>query len=205
MNIIIEDNIDFYKELEDENSDIEYTEEDNLCLISSLPLDENHIKLSCGHKFNLNELFKEVCKQKINRHKSMDKSIYLLKKHQFICPYCRTIQNELLPHIKNEHISFYIGVNSPQPLCMTYHTCEYINKSGKNKNNPCNNIAFSYSGKCYCNKHYNSIKKKLNKKNTQQSNLTCCAILKSGKRKGEKCGLKVFNEHTQTCKRHTPT
>lgn len=202
MNIIIEDNIDFYKELE--NYTIE-DNHDNVCLISSLPLDENHVKLSCGHKFNLNELYKEVCKQKINRHKSMDKNIYLLKKHQFICPYCRTIQHQLLPHIKNENMSFYNGVNSPHALCMTYHTCEYINKSGKNKHIQCNNIAFSYSGKCYCNKHYNLIKKKLDKNILSDNKAACCAILKTGKRKGEQCGAKIFNECTQTCKRHSIT
>ena len=36
--------------------------EDNLCLISNLPLEENHVKLCCGHKFNYASIFNEVMK-----------------------------------------------------------------------------------------------------------------------------------------------
>ena len=153
MNIVIEDNIDFYKELYESDDE----DSNELCLISQLPLNENHVVLSCGHKFNLIPIYNEVTKQKTLKNKTLDKNICSLKKNNFICPYCRKVQHQLLPHIKTDNINYIIGVNSPATLCMPYHKCIYKMKSGKNKGVLCDSAAFSYDGKCYCNKHYKII------------------------------------------------
>ena len=63
MNYIIEDDIDFFKEL-NEDLKIDKVSDENVCLISNLPLTDNYITLKCNHKFNLLPLFNEVCKQK---------------------------------------------------------------------------------------------------------------------------------------------
>ena len=198
MNIVIEDNIDFYKAL------YESDDEDNneTCLISQSPLDENYIELSCGHKFNLIPIYNEVVKQKTMKNKTMDKNIHSLKKNNFLCPYCRQIQHQLLPHIKVSTMNYIIGVNSPISLCMPYHKCSYKMKSGKNKGVQCNAAAFSYDGKCYCNKHYKIISKQNSNVLSNNSLPRCCAILKSGNRKGQECGSKIFNKEFQLCKRH---
>jgi hypothetical protein len=87
---VFEDNFDFKTELLKDDEDI------NKCLISG-DLLENPIKLTCGHEFNYEPLFKEVFNQKINPQFKNDVQ---LKIHQFKCPYCRKIQNALLPDNK---------------------------------------------------------------------------------------------------------
>ena len=49
----------------DTDTDIE---EVTTCLISNLPLECNHITLSCGHKFNYKSIFSEVKNQKRYSH-----------------------------------------------------------------------------------------------------------------------------------------
>jgi hypothetical protein len=200
-NYIIADNIDFYNELND--SDYEETI-DNYCLISQKPLNENAIVLNCNHQFNLVEIYNEVKRQKIQRHSSLDKTINSLKRNEFLCPYCRQKQTLLLPHIKNAKLGmcFHIGVNSPQALCMPFHTCVYKNKSGKNKGKTCDCPAFSYDGNALCGKHYNVLQKKTSTSSTTQH--ICGAILKSGKNKGQPCGAKIVDSEATFCKRHIP-
>ena len=204
MNIILEDNINFYDELN--KSDDEDDDDENICLLSNMPLDKNCIKLPCNHTFNFYALYKEVINQKTytpSSHLNTDR-LYI---HQIKCPYCRQKCDYLLPHVKiNDNVNFIIGVNSPEKYSMSYHKCEYIMKSGKNKNNKCSKSAFYIDDNCYCNKHHSIIKKKEEKKhekekeNTQPNSIGCICILKSGKRKGEKCGIKIFKN--DFCKRH---
>ena len=204
MNIILEDNINFYDELN--KSDDEDEDDENICLLSNMPLDKNCIKLPCNHTFNFYPLYKEVINQKTytpSSHLNTDR-LYI---HQIKCPYCRQKCDYLLPHVKiNDNIKFIIGVNSPEKYCMPWHTCEYIMKSGKNKNNKCSKSAYYIGDKCYCDKHHSIIKKKEDKANnnknvkSQLNSSGCICILKSGKRKGEKCGIKIFKNNF--CKRH---
>lgn len=63
------------------------------CLISGQPLEEI-VKLSCGHTYNYEPLFKEVFNQKINPNFKND--AIRLKVNEFKCPYCRKIQSSLL-------------------------------------------------------------------------------------------------------------
>ena len=56
MNYILNNNIDFYAEL-NKDSDDESSDE-NTCLLTDLPLDKNSIKLPCSHEFNFYPLYK---------------------------------------------------------------------------------------------------------------------------------------------------
>jgi len=201
MNIILEGNIDFYKELN--NIDSDYEDNDDVCLLTNMPLDNNSITLPCNHKFNFFALYKEVINQKnSNNYLEVDK----LLGYQIKCPYCRQKCNKLLPHVRlNSEMSYIYGVNSPEGLCMDFHKCNYVFKSGKNKGGSCSKTAFHSDIGCYCTLHTTSIKRKMIKSTTNvvvEDIITCKAILKSGKRKGEECGIKACKD-SQYCKRHT--
>ena len=76
---IIEGNINFQEELNkllDEDSD----DEDNLCQITGLKLDDKFITLECKHKFNYKSLYTEIYKQKF-QFKTYDPNL-LPKKDQ---------------------------------------------------------------------------------------------------------------------------
>ena len=84
---VFEDNFDFNIELQKED------DEGEKCLISGVPL-KDPVKLSCGHVFNYEPIFKDVFNQKIN---PQFKNNTPLKVDHFRCPYCRKIQKNLLP------------------------------------------------------------------------------------------------------------
>jgi len=50
MNYIIENNVNFYDELNKEL--LEESINDNICLLTHVPLEQNPITLECNHKFN---------------------------------------------------------------------------------------------------------------------------------------------------------
>lgn len=180
------DSIDFYTLLNAElgnitnnniiNNDISNNKE---CLITYEPLKKYYITLECGHTFNYLPIIKEVYNQKYVHN---NYEVTRLGKYQIKCPYCRNIQNSLLP--QSIFASNVIGVNSPYKYCMKLYSCTYKNKLG----NECERKCF---GK-YCVKHH-LYTQKINSMNK------CSHILSSGKRKGEMCG--ILTEQTY-CKRH---
>ena len=217
MNIVLEGNINFYDELNKIDTD---DEDDNelVCLLTNLPLDQNSIKLSCNHEFNLLPLYREVVKQK-TRTASSYLNTDKLAFNQIKCPYCRQKMDYLLPHVRlNKEMTFVSGVNVPEKLCMKFHTCHHIFKSGKNKGNCCSKIAYFDVEGCYCTTHRTfALKKKplastiinttsVNKNvNTVIESPTLCkGILKSGKRAGQVCGSKIKCKNDSFCKRHLP-
>jgi len=119
-NYIVEGNINFKNELHkllDEDSD----DEDELCQISGLKLDEKYVTLECKHKFNYKALYTEICKQKFefktyepvllttkNQIKFRESNLdYFIK-----CPYCRNIQFTILPYYEELGLKEIYGVNS---------------------------------------------------------------------------------------------
>ena len=66
------------------------------CLISNELLENNAITLVCNHKFNFLELYNEVVEQKTK--KLLDNS--KLKLNEIKCPYCRTVNNKIMPYFK---------------------------------------------------------------------------------------------------------
>ena len=171
MNYVIENNINFFAELKnalnntldisnsnnnannnannDDNAD--NNNDDEICLLTHQPLEENFITMVCKHKFNYIPLYNEICRQKQNNY--LETTHLLI--HQMKCPYCRTITNKILPFITDKNVMYKRGVNYPQKYCMTIHTCTWTNKSGKNKNNMCGKPAYKTNDGIYCSTHHN--------------------------------------------------
>ena len=74
--------------------------------------------------------------------------------------------------------------------------CDGMILNGKRKGESCNKSCTYPDTKCKI--HINSNKK--NKTNKKQKKNCCNTILKSGKRIGEQCNAKLFNDNM--CKRH---
>lgn len=156
MNYIQPEDFDFYNELKEENKKIDIKESQikvRTCLITGDPLDKNScITLECGHTFNYIPLLNSVQEEKINMN---SKSYYYynsvyLREHQLRCPYCRQIQENILPYFPELHKRRIRGVNHPSSLSMGKNECNHIFKSGKNKGSMCGK-------KCYrskCSTHY---------------------------------------------------
>lgn len=201
MNLILPNEINFYDELNKLDSDNE--DDVNTCLLTRLPLDKNNITLACGHIFNFEPLFKEVCAQK-RRTSTSHLEIQKLNHNEIKCPYCRQTQDKLLPYVKlNKSMNYINGVNSPEELCMEFHTCGYCFKSGKNKGMMCSKPAYYYTTECYCSSHHSIMSKRQNIAKTDYKQ--CNFILKCGKRKGQLCGGKICDDENKLCKRHTST
>tara|TARA_Y100000389_G_scaffold124515_2_gene121894 strand:- start:14423 stop:15046 length:624 start_codon:yes stop_codon:yes gene_type:complete len=158
-NYVVENGIDFFAELTKDNNEVIIEE---TCLISSLPLLNNSIKLNCGHRFNYVALYNEVKNQK---RYSVNETTHL-SLNEIKCPYCRRITPKLLPYLPcYPGITRITGVNSPQHHCMDHKYCKWKFKSGKNKNNFCNKPGFdSDYGEC-CKQHFNIYKKNDKKSN----------------------------------------
>ena len=224
MNIVLEGNINFYDELHNLDSDDDNdndNDNESLCLLTNLPLDKNSIKLPCNHEFNFVPLYKEVVQQKtrtISSHLNTDKLAF----NQIKCPYCRQKMDKLLPHVRlNKEMGFISGVNTPEKMCMDFHTCTYTFKSGKNKDQCCSKTAYNSVVGCYCSTH-NAYALKQEQKKSSKSTTTnakkpikkpvkistkkpvCNAILTSGKRVGQSCGSKIKCKNDSFCKRHLP-
>lgn len=143
-NYIVEGAVDFYKEI---NSMQEEEEEENRCLITAQPLLNNHIKLSCGHRFNYLPLYKEVCSQKkpsfINNFETAKLALNQMK-----CPYCRIKMDTLLPYMQIcddagiKLIARVNGVNSPERYCMKMCECVWVFKQGKDEGTKCAKNAY---------------------------------------------------------------
>ncbi len=88
----------FYAELgndtESDACDEDTVAGDMDCLITHSPLCSDHVTLVCGHKFNYDAIFNDVYNHK---KKFNDLEMSRLKDTQIRCPYCRNIQNSLLP------------------------------------------------------------------------------------------------------------
>jgi len=136
---IIQDNIHFYEELykslDDDVENPVMEEKEERCFITWKLLQESFVKLECGHTFNYEPLYVEVLKQRYI-FKTYDKAslskhdLTKVKNDLFIkCPYCRNVQNELLPYYENiPNIEKIYGVNARDKDCYPYHTiCSYSN------------------------------------------------------------------------------
>ena len=130
----IEGGGNFYDELYKSLDDVEIEMVD-ACLISNLPLTDNHVKMECGHKFNYIPLFMDIKnhKQKFNVMEGIGGK---LGQHQIRCPYCRNKQNGLLPYyeefgLPKTHGVNYIDVNYKPPslynsLKQVTYKCEFL-------------------------------------------------------------------------------
>ena len=148
----IENNYDWKKDLIEENEIVD----DNICLISNLPLTNGFISLPCNHSFNYYFILNDVIKQK----KSNYLDIIKLKYNQIKCPYCRVIHNNILPFYKINDTKKIYGVNSPESVSFKFHECKYCFTSGKNKGKICLKSAMMTDSGPFCNQHFNMNNKK---------------------------------------------
>ena len=146
MKYNIENNIDFYKELysslidekleskineSNNNDDNDNDDDDNVdcCLITQLPLKERFVELKCGHKFNYEPLYKDILNHK-KKFNHMEQIRTKLKQNQLRCPYCRNIQDELLPFYDDLPYPKEHGINFFD-ITKSNITCEYINPNNQ--------------------------------------------------------------------------
>ena len=166
----------------------------NMCLITYEILDPFHVTLECGHSFNYEPLYQEVLRQKgrVGMHHYFEK----IGINQIKCPYCRKMNNALLPFIGNTphpNIKRLIGINAPASMCMAGVLCNAKQCSV--------NAFYQHNNQCYCHRHYKSAIKS-NTKQASQTKIRCIAETQSGKNKGKQCRLNAVTGTTM-CKIHS--
>jgi hypothetical protein len=98
------------------------------CLISDLPLEDDYVELECGHKFNYGSIYNDIYERKYGSSMKYDS----IKKNQIRCPYCRNVQNKLLPiNIKFDPIPKIVEKPKPKPKPKNCQICVAILKNGK--------------------------------------------------------------------------
>ena len=114
----IEGGADFYAELYkslDNDEDEKIIESDNnICLITNLPLTTNYVVMDCGHKFNYIPIYKDILNHK-QKYNLMELGSGRLKNGEIRCPYCRKIQSSLLPFYEELGLPKVNGVNFYDP------------------------------------------------------------------------------------------
>ena len=180
MNYVIEGNINFYDELykllDKDEVETEIEANNNFCLITNLPLTETHIKLVCGHTFNYEPLFNDISIHK-KKHNTMER--LMLKANQLRCPYCRNIQDTLLPKIDGfpdvhgvNFIDTSLIVKPYNSDC--YGVCCYESQTVDGVAITCTSKygkLFTENNKFYCWKHHNVMTKNLIKEKTKKMKL----------------------------------
>jgi hypothetical protein len=174
----IEENIDFYALLQEEN-EVDYND-NNKCLITHEELNETAVTLECNHSFNYLPLYKYVLNSK-TLFNNMEKN--RLKVSQVKCPFCRHIQGNLLPlppdclDVKKIH-----GVNCIEYSSIMVGKCEYPDVCCKSSS-----VYLAYhDNKKYCFNHRTLMKKQWEKEEKQKHR--CQYIYVRGSLKGIACG-----------------
>jgi hypothetical protein len=208
-NYNIENKIDFYKELYSSlNDDKEVQLSNDLCLITNLPLKEKFVELTCGHKFNYDPLYKDIFNHK-KKYNTMEQNKNKLRLNQIRCPYCRNIQNELLPYYeelgypKENGINFFDLNNNHN--CSTYVKsdiqCQYQiitnDISGNSHSYQCNHFGYvHYSLKKnynienkYCYTHKLAVTKSIKEELKEKAKAK--KLEEQNKKKQEKLKLKL--------------
>lgn len=149
QNYKIEDNINFFDEL---NKIEDADNSKDICLLSHQPLSDNYVTLPCNHKFNYLDLYNEIYNLKHAGFKY--KYCQNLSSETIRCPYCRKKYKLSLPFIPLYNLPCNKQIFSNKNKLSLYN-CAYKNKSGKHKNELCNNCyAFKSQLGIFCNKHY---------------------------------------------------
>ena len=184
------------------NDNSENENKDNCCLLTKEPLKNIHIVLECGHKFNYVPLYREVIAQKtIGLSSTGYYTSHSLKRNEIKCPYCRNVQDKLLPYLEYDGVKKTVNVNHPVKLSMTSQPCMYsvnLNSKKSKKNASCKECAVEYYNETYvCKKHYelylaapldtNTNTIVTSPSQTSAPSSKCGVILRYGKNKGNPC------------------
>jgi hypothetical protein len=206
---------DFFSQLKNMMSDdknaADKNEEDNCCLLTKEPLKSIHIVLACGHKFNYVPLYREVIAQKtIGASSAGYYTSHSLKRNEIKCPYCRNVQDKLLPYLQYDGVKRMHSINHPAKMSMSSQLCAYSTKSASmvsnkgRKSAPCKECAVEcHNGTFVCKKHYEmslispispispfnttADDALLPSSSTSTTSSVCGAILRYGKNKGNPC------------------
>ena len=141
MNYIIEDNYDFFKELNNTLANDVNTE--NKCMISHLPLVYNSVTLPCKHSFNYMPLYTELRLHNNNKN--------------ITCPYCREVSNKLIPFIPLPTVKKVFGVNYPADKCLPAPECSFLLKMGSRKGSKCGRVGVINGEGVFCMSHQHHI------------------------------------------------
>ena len=134
----IEGNVNFFAELQKSMNDSDLEDSLNVCQITGLPLTDKHVKMKCGHMFNYESIYTEICKQKFEFYSyTLDslsqndlQKFRLSGKQYFIkCPYCRSIQTELLPYYEELGLLKKYGVNTSDIAYKVVDNMSYMNNT----------------------------------------------------------------------------
>ena len=109
----------FFKLLKESMAIEDSMEDVKKCYISDEVLDDTHVVLECNHSFNYYPLYEEIIKQK----RSIRNKLNHLMRSNIECPYCRRVQNKLIPYKKLSCVRRIRGVNSPKEWCMLSNRC----------------------------------------------------------------------------------
>ena len=144
MSYKIEDNFDFYSELNgsavsEKPPGPDKSQGPAICMISHEPLTYNAITLSCNHVFNYLPLFHELCEHN--------------NKQYINCPYCRRKSEKLIPFIPLPSVTKIYGVNYPTKWCMPQPKCGFILNTGLYKGLACEQNGMEYEHGIFCHKH----------------------------------------------------
>ncbi len=178
------------------SNDNKKNDDDNFCLISYEPLENNCIQLDCSHKFNYKSIFNEIKRQKTVQN---FREVQKLKKWQIKCPYCRNIQHFLLP--PKPGFPKILWVNSPLKYVKMPFKCCYTFSSGKRKGLPCNKPSLNK----YCKSHQKILDKRAKKillakkPSKKHEKFFCSAITK----KGSRCKRKSLSTLIPFCCQHS--
>ena len=199
---------DFFSQLKNmlsqSEDDTTVINEDNCCLLTKEPLNSVHIKLSCGHEFNYVPLYREIIAQKtIGLSPNGYYTSHSLKRNEIKCPYCRNVQDKLLPYIEYDGVKKMAGVNYPAKMSMASQPCTYSANSAKGKKLACKECAVELCNGTYvCKKHYDacisiSSDPVAAVDKEDEINDVCGVILRYGKNKGNPCS------NPSTCRVHS--
>ena len=177
VNYKIDGDLNFNSELLNSLNQSE-PDNDEMCLISSEKLVEPFVKLECGHSFNYLPIYKDIINHK-RLFNNMEVSGSSVKKGQIRCPYCRNIQNSLLPFIEKEGVEKIHGIN-------------YFDENYQKYN-------YSFKGNC-CYSSINPYFNELSEENLDNPKYIFCSMINVTKLKengNDYCGLHKLKVYKQ--------
>ncbi len=215
----LEDNIDFYELLKKSIADEqEENSRESVCLITNLPLVEPYITMKCGHSFNYVPLYKDIACVKANNHMERKR----LNANQIKCPYCRSVENHVLPYIRQpkcgrKDMVNWFDISKHKARNFIFYSegvCKLCEDSTKRTVlSPCGKFHYCLEhyqeqypkGKAFSKKKAYNFSENIDTEENvviQTEPKGCCAILKSGTRKGQMCGAP--SKSGNMCLRHAP-
>jgi hypothetical protein len=177
---------DFYGELYKSLDEKECPDkQENVCLITQEPLKENHVTLNCNHSFNYLPLYKDI---KNFKQKFVCMDTINLKKTQIRCPYCRKVQNELLPYIEMQGVQKLQGINHYDPTAefsqhmnangYYFGTCSHVHQCYNQNVTKCN-----HDQKDYCYYHLSKMNRQFKKEELLNKKKAAMELYKAEKLK----------------------